>query len=283
MRIRRHRAAASVVIAVLALAPSAPGAAEGPVPEPCKLHPTHVVNPGCVPAATSELREPGITLPNITPDVRTVAIGPRFVFDEETMTYVEDGRELRFDGWVQNTGTVPLELVADDPNNPTTATQCIRWTNRVCREYREVGEYAWHDEHSHFHFQDFADYRLRRLAPDGRPDYSDEGVLRVSEKVSYCLVDSALADITKPSAPFYLSCGPTLQGVSAGWADVYGTTMDGQSFPIDGLPDGHYALVVAMDYGNRLLETDDTDNVVELTVEISGGGAQATIIARHHP
>src|SRR5688500_14606258 len=211
----------------------------------------------------------------MTPEVRTVAIGPRYVLDEETMTYVEDGTEFQFDGWVQNTGSVPLELVADDPNNPTTATQCVRWTSRVCRERQVVGEYAWHEEHAHFHFQDFADYQLRQLGPDGRPDYSEAGLLRRSEKVSFCLVDNNLIDVTKPAPPFYLSCGPTLQGVSPGWADVYGTATEGQSFPMEGLADGRYALVVSMDYGARLLATDNTDNVAEGTVEISGNGTQA--------
>src|SRR5687768_3689938 len=178
----RRIVATGTAVAVLAFGGAASRASDEPLPEPCKLHPTTVVNPGCAPAATSELREPGITLPNITPDVRTVAIGPRYVLDEETMTYVEDGTEFQFDGWVQNTGAVPLELVADDPNNPTTATQCVSWTLYTCRERRVVGEYAWHEEHAHFHFQDFADYQLRQLGPDGRPDYSSTGLLKVSEK-----------------------------------------------------------------------------------------------------
>jgi hypothetical protein len=279
---RARRVAVLVASVAALLASPSPTRAE-PVPSSCTLHPTHVVNPGCVPAATSEIRDPGITLPNISPDVRSVHVVRPFLFDEASQTVVQGPPELQFDSWVQNLGTVPLELVADDPNNPTTALQCVSWTAHVCREKRTVGEYAWHEEHKHFHFQDFADYQLRRLGSDGRPDYSDAGLLARSEKVSFCLLDIALVDATKPAPPFYVTCGPTLQGVSPGWADVYSSGTPGQSLSVDGLPDGRYALIVDMDYGNRLYETDDTDNVVEVTVEVSGGLTEAVIVEKHRP
>lgn len=264
---------------------AAPSQAEedGPVPGSCALHPTHVVNPGCTPALTEDVREPGITLPNLSPDVRTVQVLHPFVFDEETQTFSQGGPELAFDGWVQNFGDVPLEIVADDPNNPTTALQCVSWTGHVCRQKQVVGEYEWHEEHNHFHFTDFADYQLRRLTPEGRPDYSDAGLLAISEKVSFCLVDASPIDVLDPAPPFYFSCGPTLQGVSPKWADVYGIGTPGQSLSIEGLADGRYALIVTMDYANRLYETDDTDNVVEVTVELSGGLTQAVIVDKRVP
>lgn len=277
----RHRSlATAVVVAVAAFGMVSPAQAEedGPVPEPCTLHPTHVVNPGCVAAATSELRDPGITLPNVSPDVRDVQVLPLYVFDEATQTFVQRGPQLVFDSWVQNLGDVPLELVADDPDNPTTAMQCVSWTGHVCREKRVVGEYEWHNEHGHFHFTDFADYQLRRLGPDGRPDYSDSGLLAISEKVSFCLVDVSLIDSGDPAPPFYLSCGPTLQGVSPKWADVYGIGTPGQHLSVTGLTDGRYALIVTMDYADHLYESDNTDNVIEVTVEISGGLTQAAIV-----
>ena len=282
---RRHPLVLFVAAAVLALGFGSPVEAEddGPVPGSCTLHPTHVVNPGCLPASTSDIREPGITLPNVSPDVRNVQIMRPFVFDEASQTFFQGPPELAFDGWVQNLGDVPLELMADDPSNPTTAMQCVSWTGHVCREKRVVGEYEWHEEHSHFHFTDFADYQLRRLGPDGSPDYSDAGLLAISEKVSFCLVDGSLIDAFDPAPPFYLTCGPTLQGVSPKWADVYGIGTPGQSLSIDGLGDGRYALIVNMDYADHLYESDDTDNVVEVTVEISNGMTQAAIVGKRVP
>jgi Lysyl oxidase len=284
---RRRTPITIVVLAVAAFGLAAPpGHADeddGSVPGSCRLHPTHVVNPGCVPALAEDVREPGITLPNLSPDVRTVAVQRPWILDEETQTYFQGSRVLAFDSWVQNLGDVPLELVADDPQNPTTALQCVSWTGHVCREKRVVGEYVWHEEHAHFHFTDFADYQLRKLTPEGRPDYSADGLLAISEKVSFCLVDGSLIDVLDPAPPFYLSCGPTLQGVSPKWADVYGTGTQGQNLPIEEFGDGRYALIVTMDYANRLYESDDTDNVVELTVEVSGDMTQATIVDKHRP
>lgn len=254
-----------------------------PVPDSCSLHPTHVVNPGCAPALESELREPSHSYPNIVPDVQNVQTARPFVFDPETGTVFQGPLVIQFDGWVQNTGRVPLELMADDPTAPTTVMQCVAWTTHVCRESTVVGEYAWHDEHGHYHFQDFADYQLRRLGPDGRPDYSDAGLISMSEKVSYCLVDSSLIDTLDPAPPFYVTCGSALMGVSPKWSDVYSVGTPGQELSIDGLPDGRYALIVSFDYANRLLESDDTDNVVEVTVEISGNGTAAAIVSKHRP
>lgn len=280
----RKRGAVLLSTAVLALGFGSPALGEdSPVPGSCKVHPTKIVDPGCIPAATSEIREPGRTFPNVTPDVRNVAIWPTSTWDPNTMTFVNGPPHLRFDSWVQNTGKVPLELVADDPNNPTTATQCVSWTAHVCRERQVVGEYVWHQEHGHFHYADFADYQLRRLLPDGSPDYSDDGLLAVSEKVSFCLVDASLIDTLKPAPPFYVSCGPNLQGVSPRWADVYSTGTPGQELSLEGLTDGRYTLVVTLDYANRLHESDDTDNVIEVVVEISGGLTQAAILGRNYP
>lgn len=262
-----------------------PGHADehAPVPGSCAPHHRHLVNPGCVPAATGDVVDPGLTLPNISPDVRDVAVTRPNVLDPATQTFVPGPLQLRFDTWVRNLGTVPLELVSDDPVDPRSVLQCVSWTTHACRETREVGEFAWHEEHSHFHYQDFADYQLRRLATDGRPDYSDAGLLAVSEKVSFCLVDAGLLSLDDPQPPFYLTCLQVVQGVSPGWADVYATGTPGQEFEIEGLPDGRYVLIVSMDRSNRVHEADDTDNVVEITVQLGGGGTQVEIVGRRFP
>jgi hypothetical protein len=270
----------AVVTAVFGMA--AAGHAEeddGVVPDSCKLHPRHVVNPGCVPALESEVVGPTAGLPNVVPDVQSVAVYRTFVPGPDPNTFVEGDLVLGFDGWVQNLGEAPLEILADDPDNPSTAEQCTSWTlSYLCEDRHEVGEYAWHEPHSHYHFQDFADYQLRRLGLDGRPDYSDAGLLARSEKVSFCLVDSTLVDTLDPAPPLFLTCGPDRQGVSPGWADIYDVGTPGQELPIEGLPDGRYALVVSMDHPNRIAETDDTDNTLEVIVELSGNGTEAAIV-----
>ncbi|HEX2040776.1 MAG TPA: lysyl oxidase family protein [Acidimicrobiales bacterium] len=263
-------------VAVLAAALAVPVHADEPVPSSCGLHPVHVVRPGCVPALTSEVREPGITLPNLVPNVADAYI---VGFQGVTPT-------MFFDTHAQNLGAVPLQLSFSGIENPETfkASQCVSWTaGRVCRDQREVGGFSWHEPHAHFHYNGFADYQLRRLAPDGRPDYSDAGLVARSEKVSFCLMDSRKVGSAGSPAPFYLTCTPTVVGISPGWTDVYAPTQPGQQLPLGGVTDGRYALIVSVDYANRLYETDDTDNVVEVTIDISNGVRDLAIVGHHYP
>src|SRR5688500_6149518 len=251
---------------------------DGTLPDSCKLHPTQVANPGCAPAVRSRVVGPTAGLPNVVPDVQNVSTYRPFVPGPDPDTFVEGELVLGFDRWVQNLGEAPLERLADDPDNPATVQQCTSWTfSHVCEDRHEVGSYAWHEEHGHYHFQDFADYQLRRLGPDGWPDHADAGLLARSEKVSFCLVDSTLVETLDPAPPLFLTCGPDRQGVSPGWADIYDVGTPGQELPIEGLPDGRYGLVVTMDYPDRISESNDADNTLEVVVELSANGTQAAI------
>lgn len=278
---------------LLGLAPGVdPAWAENPaVPDSCKTHPTKVVNPGCAPAvseqvdgAVADALAHETTYPNLVPNVTEVRIYRPLRWNPETQTVFEGPPMLTFDTHSQNFGTVPVDLLADDPENITASTvsQCVSWApDYVCRERHRVGGFSWHAEHTHFHYQDFASYGLRRLGPDGRPDYSSAGLVGASEKVSFCLMDSTpVADDAVP-VPTYAACNPIRQGISPGWADIYTSDLPGQEISIDGLADGSYALVVTMDPADHLFESDDTDNRIEVTVAISGGLRNAEITDRH--
>jgi hypothetical protein len=237
------------------------------------------------------LGNPGTTLPNLVPDVGVVRIDNyRFVqMDVEVIT--ESGVFLLFDTLAQNLGTVPVQLTVDEVETPETSTvsQCTSWRfpeAHVCRATEPAGGYTWHDEHRHFHYEDFAAYQLRRLAPDGRPDYSDSGLIRLADKVSFCFIDSRTVREDARPTPYYLGCPPTVQGISAGWTDVYDYDTPGQTFPIEDLADGRYALIMELDYENTLRETNDADNYLEATIELSGMGTdtpQAAVIDTRWP
>ena len=282
---RRFRAPAVILGLTLALTTPAHAEADEPVPGACQLHPVHVLNPGCVPALTDDIREPGITLPNIVPDVQQVSILRPFVFDEPTRTFVLGPPVLYFDTRAQNVGTVPLQLTVDDVESPdsSTVSQCVSWTERICREQRRVGGFTWHDEHTHFHFEEFATYELRHVDANGGPDYSESGLVAASDKVSFCLIDSERVREDALPVPVYNLCTPTVQGISPGWTDIYDSSLPGQQFSLEGLVDGRYALVISVDYGNRLHETDDSDNVIEATLDISAGLTQVSIVDRRWP
>ena len=232
------------------------------------------------------LGDPGTSYPNLVPNVMDVKI--------ETFRIVDDGNRLEtglfllFDTRAQNLGTVPVQLTVDKVDTPETSTvsQCISWRSteaHLCRETELAGGYVWHEAHGHFHYEDFARYQLRRLLSDGRPDYSDAGLLRLGDKVSFCFVDSEKVGDDGSPTPFYGLCAPAVQGISPGWTDIYTAAMEGQNFDIAGLADGSYALIVDMDYENTLRETHDDDNYVEVAIEISGGLSQVAILDKRWP
>jgi lysyl oxidase len=242
--------------------------------------------------ATDPLKDavgnPEITLPNLVPNVEDVII-QYFYTDEATQETTWGRPYLYFDTRAQNLGTVPVQLqLTDVPNLQDMASvpvsQCVSWVARVCRKQEPVGGFVWHQAHGHWHYQEFAKYELRRVGADGRPDYSSTGLVGVSEKVSFCFVDSDYLgnDDVKPLG-YYRACTPTVQGISPGWTDIYDRGLPGQQFSLHGLSDGRYAVIIDMDYANRLRETNDDDNYVEVTVDISGDLTNASIVSRNYP
>lgn len=242
------------------------------------------------------LGDPGVTLPNLVPDVDFVAVTTeRDVTDATLSTTTEHGEFLAFNTLSQNLGSVPIQVTIDQVQSPQTSTvsQCVSWRSaeaHVCRETEQVGGYQWHDAHTHFHYTDFATYELRRLAPDGRPDYSASGLLQLSGKVSFCFLDSdAVRDDAPP--PFYTTAtcnAPVVMGISPGWADIYDAGLEGQSLPIEGLPNGDYALITHLNYEQTLHETGYDDNYVEVIVRLSTNPdfpqfRQAQILRRFWP
>ncbi|HEX2040774.1 MAG TPA: lysyl oxidase family protein [Acidimicrobiales bacterium] len=229
------------------------------------------------------LGNPGRSLPNLVPTVADIHVDDyRF-----TDTAFEQGQFLLFDTRAQNLGTVPLQLTVDEVDTPETSTvsQCVSWRSveaHLCRATEPAGGFTWHDDHNHFHYTDFATYQLRKVVGN-RPDYSDAGLVRRADKVSFCLVDSDTARPDARPVPLYKSCLPAVQGITPGWTDIYDYDTVGQNFPLAGMTDGTYALVIDMDYANTILETDDTDNYVEVIFEISGGLKDVQIVSHHWP
>src|SRR5688572_24190811 len=143
------------------------------------------------------------TYPDLQPDVTTVNLSRDFIFDPVSETFVQDPTtppDLYFDTRSQNVGDVPLELLAEKPDDlmNSSVTQCVSWADTpvlslvtddkaVCRERATVGGFSYHDAsgHNHFHFDDFADYELRTFNRKGQVDWSSRGLLKTSEKVSF--------------------------------------------------------------------------------------------------
>jgi hypothetical protein len=127
--------------------------------------------------------------------------------------------------------------------------------------------------HNHWHFQQFAQYRLLNAA---------KSVAVRSHKVGFCIAPTDAINLLLPDAvwqpPFTgLSgaCGsPTAlwvqEALPIGWGDTYFQSGAGQSFNITKLPNGTYYVEVIANPEGVLHETT-TDNDVSLRKVILGG------------
>ncbi|HEX9775630.1 MAG TPA: lysyl oxidase family protein [Actinomycetota bacterium] len=199
---------------------------------------------------------------------------------------------VRFSTRIANRGLYALDVLAE-PTQATdlgeqtaTAHQCTAWVTRVCTERHEVGTFSWSTQHLHFHIDGLVSHELRRLLPpdaDGiqEPDMSDEGLVATKGKVTFCLQDTGYDvtwDPTNPAgAPIYQYCPAALQGISAGAYDEYGYGLYGQSFSLNGIDDGVYAVVIRLNPAGAFYETRVDDNVSWTRFRISNHGGTLTV------
>jgi hypothetical protein len=150
--------------------------------------------------------------------------------------------------------------------------------------HARAGTMEWdaRDGHHHWHFTDFARYRLL--------DSSKRFVMR-SHKEAFCLANTDAIDYTVPGANWnpegtdlHTSCGSasslTVREVlDSGSGDTYFQYVPGQSFNITALPNGIYYVEVTANPARRLHESDLTNNVSYRKVRIGGTPGRRTIHA----
>lgn len=175
------------------------------------------------------------------------------------------GTKLLFSTTSWNSGAGPLELRAGE-----TSSQGQNVYQRVYLDgggYHDylAGTFELHPTHDHFHFEDYALYTLQPAGASGASD-------RTGVKTTFCVMDTDLVDGSlagAPRSPVYASCGADVQGMSIGWGDTYGYWLDGQSVDVTGLPDGDYRLAIQIDPKNKILESNDADNLSCTLLRIS--------------
>ncbi len=184
-------------------------------------------------------------------------------------------RLLKFSNSIANLGSGRFELrPQNDPGSGITTAYQRVWTHDVDGDWTfdsefPVGTFEFHAAHNHWHFGGFARYELRNVAPGGG---IGRFVAASSDKISFCMVDTVAANLGLEHAPpvrVYTSCGPSLtQGISVGWADVYGPSLPGQSIDITYVQSGTYWLVSTADPNNAIMETNDANNTAAVLVTI---------------
>jgi hypothetical protein len=162
----------------------------------------------------------------------------------------QDRRLLRYALRTRNLG--PGDLALGNPQCP----DCLSNPGAACANPNFVCGTA----HGHVHFEGFA--RSELLDGNGN-------VVAGGAKSGFCVLDSECH-------VFRYSCNN--QGLTAGCADVYSAGLPCQYIDLTDadVPPGTYTLRVTSDPDNRIAETNESNNVATIQVEIGSTGPTPT-------
>jgi hypothetical protein len=141
-------------------------------------------------------------------------------------------------------------------------------------------EYDNREGHKHWHFRDFARYRLVTL---------DKKTVVTSQKEAFCLAATDSIDLTLPNAqwrPNNTSLGSACGGPTAlamreyldvGWGDTYTQDRPGQAFDITKVPNGTYYIEVTANPEKKLYESNTNNNTSYRKVILGGKTGARTV------
>jgi len=188
---------------------------------------------------------------------------------------------LRLSNAAINMGAGPVELNGG-PVSPDGLTQQVFQrvyaTDGSSKTFL-AGNFIYHPQHAHVHFEDFTNYNLRIVTPPDPTSSTDSGpgagaIAATSEKVSFCLLDSLMYNTSLPGAPQSAqntSCSNAKQGISVGWADLYDKSLFGQWIDVTDVPSGRYWLEVVIDPFNHLAESNERNNTARIMIDYHPG------------
>lgn len=166
---------------------------------------------------------------------------------------------LRFDNTVVNQGgrlelTADLSVSRDVYQNVYDAK--IGGT-RVVRT-RVGSDLIFHPQHNHFHFEGIASYELLKKNTTGHYLATQFR----GTKTSYCIIDYVRISSSARTTPQYEFCNASVQGLSAGWGDLYYSSLPEQWVDLGTtmLPDGDYALQSIANPQRKIKESDTSNN-----------------------
>jgi hypothetical protein len=221
---------------------------------------------------------------------------PDLVVQRPTELYLAKGKEtrLRVSNTVANIGNGPLEITGDgtscddgdgritvqhvfeDSDAPGSAGYFER-SDDAAFTPEPAGCSRYHAAHDHWHFDNFARYRL--LAE------RSGDLVGGSRKISFCVIDTGqpYPDLDgspdggyypqDPENPKFPTCSASsVDGLSIGWEDTYGASLPGQGIKVTNLRRGHYCLVLETDPAGTgspngvLDESDESNNVRDFRI-----------------
>lgn len=196
---------------------------------------------------------------------------------------------LAFSANVWNAG--PAQLVVDGFRKPGNALmdayQYFYDADGKQIGYTPTGTMEWDPRpgHEHWHFTDFASYRLLK---------ADQQEQVRSGKEAFCLANTDAVDYTVKNANWHpdntdlaTACGQensisVREVLDVGSGDTYTQDLPGQSFDITNLANGTYYIQVLANPENRLKETSLTNNSALRKVVLGGKPGARTVKVPAH-
>lgn len=189
-----------------------------------------------------------------------------------------DGRKLlRFSSIVVNVGAGKFEAHGQRAADASTMTTQQRIFDSAGGS-RDVSTaatmYFGGDGHNHWHLRDLEDFELVRL---------DNGTkVGTGAKHGFCFYDNTVYGSSEPA--YYTTssgaCGKSpsdtqvVMGLSVGWGDIYRWSLPDQYIDITGLTSGRYRLIATADASDWFLESDNSNNVSWINIQIKGNTAK---------
>ncbi|GGM35387.1 hypothetical protein GCM10011608_20030 [Micromonospora sonchi] len=197
--------------------------------------------------------------------------------------------QVTFNATVWNAGTSPLVVdgFRRTDSDLMDAYQYFYDANGVQVGYAQSGTMEWDARpgHNHWHFTDFAEYRLLN---------ANKTVAVRSGKEAFCLANTDAVDLTLPNAKWRptntdlgTSCGrqtsvAVRQVLDIGSGDTYAQYLPGQSFDITDLPNGTYYIEVAANPAKRLQESNLNNNNSYRQIILGGTPGARTVTVPPH-
>lgn len=224
------------------------------------------VEPPTDPAASGSCAEPG------TPLLPDMMVDGRSLLDNALSRHCDSlpGVELCVRVSVGTVNLGPGDLILTAPvGHQDEISQHISTCGGG--EVQMPVETAFVDEpsHQHLHLQDWTELRLRKIDDSCSSDETATlcPVVGLGHKVSFCLTDTGVYDTVVGRYGGGLRCkldqndSRIVQGISAGWMDVYTQGLPGQLIDVTSLDSGEYWLEVQVNPHNAVHEANYDNNV----------------------
>lgn len=182
--------------------------------------------------------------------------------------YDEDENEvLGFASAIMNIGEGPLEVHSaqnlvrgQSTDSSSVATQYIYDKFGNLDSKVQIGVFVYHAHHNHWHLVNVEKYSVYEAADDGHGGVFGKNTGLGHQKVSFCLRDSAKVNPNFQTKRTYRKCTGKVQGISAGFTDLYDYYLDGQYFKSRSLRSGKVYYVVNEVNPGRSITEENYDN-----------------------